>query len=662
MIPLQPSQFDGAGRSFVDPLFVTGRGAVFEDSRTASTRAANTLPRTMLDGSTRSGLWTGCRSVGLGVCVALHLAAQKAPDVRVDRGPAGAANSQAAQIAAAGASVYVTWLDYRNGLGDIYFSRSLDGGATWLPADRRLDTDPPGGALSLEPQIAASDSAVFVTWADLRTSVAQVYAADVYFNRSLDRGATWLASDVRLDTDPAGKASSGAPRIAASGSSVYVTWVDDRDGTPDVYFNRSLDSGTTWPNTDARINGGPAGVTQSIGPQIVAAGSSVYVVWYEDRNVLFVPGARFDIRFTRSLDGGLTWLVPDLQLDRDPPGATNSFSPAIAADGSSVYVVWADERNGSSIVHDIYFNRSLDNGSTWLPQDVRLDTDPAGSAQSEHQQIAASGSSVYAVWCDHRNGAADIYFNRSLDGGASWLPQDVRLNTDPAGSSPSWHPRIAAFGQQVSVTWYDLRNPGLTSGDVYFNRSTDGGTTWLASDVRLDNGDPPGAANSWAPAIAAAGPAVYVAWEDSRNSTTGGSDIYFNLPFGAQAYGRGTRGAGGIVPTLVVSGSATLGSTVSADVSNGLGFTAGAVLLGAGPGSKVTTPFVGGTLLVQPALVVPIRLGGSAFPGGGFGSLPLPIPSGLSAFGVNVNCQAVFLDPGAANLVSMTNGIELWIG
>jgi hypothetical protein len=142
----------------------------------------------------------------------------------------------------------------------------------------------------------------------------------------------------------------------------------------------------------------------------------------------------------------------------------------------------------------------------------------------------------------------------------------------------------------------------------------------------------------------------------------GRSDIYFNIPFGAQAYGGATRGAGGIAPALTVAGSVTLGSTVSCEVSDGLGSAAGAVLVGAGPASKVALSVLGGTLLVRPAVALPLVLGGPAVPGGGSGSLPLAIPPAPAAFGANVNCQALFLDPGAAFLVSMSNGVELWIG
>ncbi len=34
--------------------------------------------------------------------------------------------------------------------------------------------------------------------------------------------------------------------------------------------------------------------------------------------------------------------------------------------------------------------------------------------------IAASGETVYVVWQDERNGLADIYLNRSTNGGIAW--------------------------------------------------------------------------------------------------------------------------------------------------------------------------------------------------------------------------------------------------
>ena len=100
--------------------------------------------------------------------------------------------------------------------------------------------------------------------------------------------------------------------------------------------------------------------------------------------------------------------IPDLRLGTDSPGTAASLSPQIAASGDSVYVTWADQRKGE---FDIYFNRSPDGGTSWLESDLRLNTDLAGVATSVSPQIEASGERVYVAWEDERNGESDIYFS-----------------------------------------------------------------------------------------------------------------------------------------------------------------------------------------------------------------------------------------------------------
>ena len=371
----------------------------------------------------------------------------------------------------------------------------------------RLDVgDPPGATSSFLPEIAASGTSVYATWEDLRNGLA-----DVYFNRSLDGGATWLANDVRLDVgDAPGAETSAAPQIAASGASVYVTWEDVRDGRGDIYFNRSLDGGATWLPNDVRLDvSDPPGAAISTLPRIACVGASVYVTWQEFRN-----GAE-DIYFNRSLDGGATWLALDVRLDTgDPPGASRSGMPQIAATSASVYVTYWDARNGSNT--DVYFNRSLDGGTTWLPSDVRLDLgSPPGAAASDAPRIAVDRAAVYVVWQDQRNGLSDIYLNASPNRGTTWLAADVRLDVGSApGAVTSDTPEIAAALPYVYVTWRE-------GPSIRFNRSLDSGTTWFAADIGLNFGVE-GVAD---PQIATSGIAVYVTWEERVNSV---SEIHFN--------------------------------------------------------------------------------------------------------------------------------------
>jgi hypothetical protein len=138
---------------------------------------------------------------------------------------------------ATGSTVVAAWEDQRSGggWGDVRMNRSTDGGATWLTSDVRLDTDAPGSALSTSITIAGSGANVFVAWQDRRDGVF----FDVRLNGSLDGGATWMASDVRLDTDEAGVSQSGPPQIVATGQKVRAVWDDARSGLADVYFTRS---------------------------------------------------------------------------------------------------------------------------------------------------------------------------------------------------------------------------------------------------------------------------------------------------------------------------------------------------------------------------------------------------------------------------------------
>ncbi len=65
---------------------------------------------------------------------------------------------------------------------------------------------------------------------------------------------------------------------------------------------------------------------------------------------------------------------------------------------------------------------------------------------------------------------------------------------------------------------------------------------------------------------------------------------------------------------------------------------------------------------MRPALGCALALFGAAgAPGAGSGSVPLLVPTDPSLRGLNVNSQAVILDAGAPGLVSMTNGLGMWI-
>lgn len=430
------------------------------------------------------------------------------PDLRLNTDPAGFQLSVFPEICRDGGRIYVVWYDRRAGDMDIHFNRSLDGGATWLDDDRRLDTDEAGAAGSNVPRLCCAGENVYVAWSDQRGVLSEIR-----FNRSVDAGATWLEDDLRLDRAVPEEGSSWNPDVCCRGDDVYVVWQDSRNGLPDVYFNHSADGGLTWLEVDVRLDTDVGGAAASQYPRIVCCGDAVHVVWQDDRD------GEPDIRYNQSIDCGATWFGGDVRLDvGDEAGAAASVEPRLVCDGTRVCVVWSDRRNGE---RDVFFNASADAGATFFADDRRLDTDPPGGSASLVPMLCCRGAEVFVVWEDFRSGQADVAFNRSEDGGATWLASDLRLDTDPPGTASSLLPQVACGDDRLYVAWYDNRSGAF---DVLVTMSADGGGTWLDEEVRLDT-DEAGATNSLAPRVASDAGEAVVVWYDQRD---GPGDIRFN--------------------------------------------------------------------------------------------------------------------------------------
>lgn len=133
-------------------------------------------------------------------------------------------------------NINIAWNYYTATLEDIYFSRSTDNGVNWTPPVNISWT----AGWSWTPAIAADPSGnLFVVWWDLTVN------EEIYFSRSIDSGATWSFPG-NLSNTPIGE--STHPDIAVDNSgNINVIW-DDEFPDPDelVYFRRSTDGGTTW--------------------------------------------------------------------------------------------------------------------------------------------------------------------------------------------------------------------------------------------------------------------------------------------------------------------------------------------------------------------------------------------------------------------------------
>jgi hypothetical protein len=177
---------------------------------------------------------------------------------------------------------------------------------------------------------------------------------------------------------------------------------------------------------------------------IAVDGPNIYVVWADNSQ------GNFKIFFKRSGDGGATWT----KRKRLSSNSVGSEDPAIAVDGSNIYVVWSDDTKGN---YEIYFRKSVDGGITWTKK-KRLTNNAGGSWCPA---IAVDGPNIYVVWEDTTKGNYEIYFKKSVDGGITWTKNKRLTNNEGVSGLPA----IAVDGPNIYVVWEDY-TPG--NYEIYF--------------------------------------------------------------------------------------------------------------------------------------------------------------------------------------------------
>lgn len=217
-------------------------------------------------------------------------------------------------------NVYVAWTRF-----DVYgskdpahrsrimVSRSRDGGRSFsTPLEI---SDESGDALDGDDTVegvvpvAGPGGEVYIAWAGPK---------GLYFDRSLDGGWTF-GKDVIIAAQPGGwdlpvaglERHNGMPVTAVDASggardgTVYVNWIDERNGHPDVFVAASTDRGQTW-SAPVRVNDDSGTAVQMFTWLAVDPVDGALNVIFHDRRGL--SGTMTGVTLARSVDGGRTFV------------------------------------------------------------------------------------------------------------------------------------------------------------------------------------------------------------------------------------------------------------------------------------------------------------------------------------------------------------------
>ena len=210
----------------------------------------------------------------------------------------------------------------------IFFTRSTDQGQTFSMPFRISDTsgdcvDSDNTVEGAVPSVGPNGE-IYIVWAG---------PLGLVFDKSIDGGLTF-GKDKVISNMPGGwdfsveglTRSNGMPVTGVDLSNgpnkgtLYVNWIDARNGDPDVFLMSSRDGGESW-SSPVRVNDDPVknGKVQFFTWMAVdPADGSINMIFYDRRDT---EGTQTRVILARSVDGGKSFVNHKVDL---PPFAINS--------------------------------------------------------------------------------------------------------------------------------------------------------------------------------------------------------------------------------------------------------------------------------------------------------------------------------------------------
>jgi hypothetical protein len=380
--------------------------------------------------------------------------------------------------------LYPQYKSYSDDLHAIFIKPSLPYGQNTIDApvfiNQNLTLNP---LPQNEPSVRFSTKdpdIIVVAWRDFRLGV-DPSVRRIGYTRSTNGGLTWAVPQLLPDPNPAHDSQSD-PVIACDSAGDFYISSTSRQPVPgfnrEMLLYKSTDAGQTFTLFSIAVPGsGGAGEDKEWIFCDPVPTNPTY-------NNLFISWTSFGpsrgIKFRKSSNAGLNW------------SSTVSVSPSVSAQGSNIcsgangeiFIVWWQS--------GIKFDRST-NGGTSFGTDLTISSESSNNYGSfpficvDYSQGSRRGH-VYVVFADDRNGAGDIWLQKSTNGGVNWLVNPIRVNNDVTGDQ-FWPVVRCDINGDLYVTYYDQQT-GLNS---YLARSTDGGFTWtneILSDMSFFGNSP----------------------------------------------------------------------------------------------------------------------------------------------------------------------------
>jgi len=341
--------------------------------------------------------------------------------IRLDDDATGAPKSSASHsLVVDGMRLYAAWLDERNGANDdIYFTASLDGGATWSPANIRLDDSASAGARDVKDFRIASSGNDVVALLSVEDTIEELY-----LTWSNDGGDTWENAVEVSSHNGVGDIDDIA--LAASADRAYIAWRDN--------FTNGVDDSVWFAAFDMK-NGNFIAQDIAISPNMVAASGDAdngVEIAVDDAHIAVLFHAdnlgttAEQVRVNLSSDLGTTWLG-DQQVGQynNVVAGHDADNGAILVEDGRVAVAWHDDRTAALQVY-----ATIAEVATGVFASDHLCSDGTIGVGPPHLAGEFSGETLAVAWNQFNGRVAKACSYRNDAWGSSFLlsdnPGDVR--------------------------------------------------------------------------------------------------------------------------------------------------------------------------------------------------------------------------------------------
>lgn len=263
----------------------------------------------------------------------------------------------------------------------------------------------------------------------------------------------------------------------------------------------SNDGGKTWQSEKLKSSHGVFG-----DPVIIAdwKGDFYYAHLSDPEHEGWASDSLLDkIVIQKSLDGGKSWSDGSFCGSRHPKDQDKHW---LVADPKNNHLLctWTefDKYNSADKAKDksrILFSKSEDGGKSWSNALAinEFDGDCLDDDFTTEGAVPAFGPNgeIYCAWAFDEK----LWFDRSLDGGKTWMKKDIEVARQPGG----WTLEVPGISRcnglpilvcdlsnspnkgTLYLNWGDQKN-GADDSDIWLAKSKDGGTTW-SKPVRVNN-------------------------------------------------------------------------------------------------------------------------------------------------------------------------------